>query len=238
MIDDFLPPHQTEVLRHMERLALNQCSSRRFVPDRVWAWAGEGEEGGNFERPFGDKIMLKTPLIIVLLLIVLVAVIPTIAEELPTINNPSAKQEAGKTTDSKQNTKTQNQNSTSPLTTINPTPSPPLQEIRENESPQYGKEQKSSWWDFSLTDVLLAIFTCGLVIVGWLQVRILKRNLRVTDGLLGVAQEQSKHMKTSIDVADKAAGAAQKSAEAAEKSVYAARETANVMRAQIGLIFL
>jgi len=30
VIDDFLPPHQMEVLRHMERLALNQCSSRRF----------------------------------------------------------------------------------------------------------------------------------------------------------------------------------------------------------------
>jgi SpoVK/Ycf46/Vps4 family AAA+-type ATPase len=43
VIDDFLPPHQTEVLRHMERLALNQCSSRRFVPDRVWAWAAGGE---------------------------------------------------------------------------------------------------------------------------------------------------------------------------------------------------
>ena len=46
VIDDFLPPHQTEVLRHMERLALNQCSSRRFVPDRVWAWAAPGEEAG------------------------------------------------------------------------------------------------------------------------------------------------------------------------------------------------
>jgi len=45
VIDDFLPPHQTEVLRHMERLALNQCSSRRFVPERVWSWAGGGEEG-------------------------------------------------------------------------------------------------------------------------------------------------------------------------------------------------
>jgi len=44
VIDDFLPPHQTEVLRHMERLALNQCSSRRFVPDRVWAWATPEEE--------------------------------------------------------------------------------------------------------------------------------------------------------------------------------------------------
>ncbi len=44
VIDDFLPPHQPEVLRHMERLALNQCSSRRFVPDRVWAWAAAGEE--------------------------------------------------------------------------------------------------------------------------------------------------------------------------------------------------
>ena len=44
VIDDFLPPHQTEVLRHMERLALNQCSSRRFVPERVWAWAAGGEE--------------------------------------------------------------------------------------------------------------------------------------------------------------------------------------------------
>jgi len=43
VIDDFLPPHQTEVLRHMERLALNQCSSRRFVPERVWSWAGGGE---------------------------------------------------------------------------------------------------------------------------------------------------------------------------------------------------
>jgi len=45
VIDDFLPPHQTEVLRQMERLALNQCSSRRFVPARVWAWAaGEAAE--------------------------------------------------------------------------------------------------------------------------------------------------------------------------------------------------
>jgi SpoVK/Ycf46/Vps4 family AAA+-type ATPase len=46
VIDDFLPPHQMEVLRHMERLALNQCSSRRFVPDRVWAWAARGEDLG------------------------------------------------------------------------------------------------------------------------------------------------------------------------------------------------
>ena len=45
VIDDFLPPHQMEVLRHMERLALHQCSSRRFVPDRVWSWAARGEEG-------------------------------------------------------------------------------------------------------------------------------------------------------------------------------------------------
>jgi SpoVK/Ycf46/Vps4 family AAA+-type ATPase len=44
VIDDFLPPHQVEVLRQMERLALHQCSSRRFVPDRVWAWAARGEE--------------------------------------------------------------------------------------------------------------------------------------------------------------------------------------------------
>jgi SpoVK/Ycf46/Vps4 family AAA+-type ATPase len=44
VIDDFLPPHQMEILRHMERLALNQCSSRRFVPERVWAWATRGEE--------------------------------------------------------------------------------------------------------------------------------------------------------------------------------------------------
>ena len=44
VIDDFLPPHQMEVLRQMERLALNQCSSRRFVPDRVWAWAARGDE--------------------------------------------------------------------------------------------------------------------------------------------------------------------------------------------------
>jgi transitional endoplasmic reticulum ATPase len=43
-IDDFLPPHQMEVLRHMERLALHQCSSRRFVPERVWTWAARGEE--------------------------------------------------------------------------------------------------------------------------------------------------------------------------------------------------
>jgi len=46
VIDDFLPPHQMEVLRHMERLALNQCSSRRFVPERVWAWAAGGDEAG------------------------------------------------------------------------------------------------------------------------------------------------------------------------------------------------
>jgi SpoVK/Ycf46/Vps4 family AAA+-type ATPase len=44
VIDDFLPPHQIEVLRQMERLALHQCSSRRFVPERVWAWAVRGEE--------------------------------------------------------------------------------------------------------------------------------------------------------------------------------------------------
>jgi len=45
VIDDFLPPHQMEVLRQMERLALNQCSSRRFVPERVWSWAARREEG-------------------------------------------------------------------------------------------------------------------------------------------------------------------------------------------------
>lgn len=44
VIDDFLPPHQMEILRHMERLALHQCSSRRFVPPRVWAWAARSEE--------------------------------------------------------------------------------------------------------------------------------------------------------------------------------------------------
>ena len=53
MIDDFLPPHQTEVLRHMERLALNQCSSRRFVPDRVWAWAARGRRRRKVERLMG-----------------------------------------------------------------------------------------------------------------------------------------------------------------------------------------
>ncbi|HEY9074538.1 MAG TPA: ATP-binding protein [Desulfobaccales bacterium] len=44
VIDDFLPPHQMEVLRHLERLALHQCSSRRFVPARVWSWATRGAE--------------------------------------------------------------------------------------------------------------------------------------------------------------------------------------------------
>jgi SpoVK/Ycf46/Vps4 family AAA+-type ATPase len=44
VIDDFLPPHQMEILRHLERLALNQCSSRRFVPARVWTWAARAEE--------------------------------------------------------------------------------------------------------------------------------------------------------------------------------------------------
>jgi hypothetical protein len=29
----------------MERLALHQCSSRRFIPERVWTWAAGGEEG-------------------------------------------------------------------------------------------------------------------------------------------------------------------------------------------------
>jgi SpoVK/Ycf46/Vps4 family AAA+-type ATPase len=43
VIDDFLPPHQPEVLRQMELLALNQCSSKRFVPERVWAWASRPE---------------------------------------------------------------------------------------------------------------------------------------------------------------------------------------------------
>jgi hypothetical protein len=28
----------------MERLALHQCSSRRFVPERVWTWAARREE--------------------------------------------------------------------------------------------------------------------------------------------------------------------------------------------------
>jgi hypothetical protein len=135
--------------------------------------------------------MLKTPLIIVLLLIVLVSVIPTIAEELPTINNPTAKQETGKTTDSKQNTKTQNQTSTSPLTTIKPTLSPPLQEIRENESPQYGKEQKYSWWYFSLTDVLLAIFTFALVVVGLFQFHILRGTLKATAKAAKAAQDSA-----------------------------------------------
>ncbi len=46
VIDDFLPPHQMEILRHMERLALHQCSSRRFVPERVWTWVARGQDEG------------------------------------------------------------------------------------------------------------------------------------------------------------------------------------------------
>ncbi|MFZ5447204.1 MAG: ATP-binding protein [Thermodesulfobacteriota bacterium] len=53
VIDDFLPPHQMEVLRHMERLALHQCSSRRFVPERVWSWAVDKEETEKLDQPFG-----------------------------------------------------------------------------------------------------------------------------------------------------------------------------------------
>jgi SpoVK/Ycf46/Vps4 family AAA+-type ATPase len=43
VIDDFLPPHQSEVLRQMEFLALHQCSSRRFVPERIWEWTTGSE---------------------------------------------------------------------------------------------------------------------------------------------------------------------------------------------------
>ena len=39
-IDDFIPPHNKKDLRDMERLALRQCSSRKFIPKRVWEWAG------------------------------------------------------------------------------------------------------------------------------------------------------------------------------------------------------
>lgn len=38
-IDDFIPPHNKADLRNMERLALRQCSSKRFIPARVWEWA-------------------------------------------------------------------------------------------------------------------------------------------------------------------------------------------------------
>lgn len=168
-------------------------------------------------------MLIKSVFTIIFLLTTSAIVIPTNADQLPIIHNPPTKQEAGKTTDSKENSKAQNQNSTPPLTIINPTPSPPLQEIRENKSSQYGQEQTSSWWDFSLTDVLLAIFTCGLVIVGWFQVRILRGTLKVTDGLLGVAQEQSGDLKASIAVAEKAAEAAEDSVQVAKKSLNTTR---------------
>jgi hypothetical protein len=135
--------------------------------------------------------MLKTPLILVLILIVLVVVIPTIADELPVINNPPAKQEDGKTTDSKENIKTQKQNSATPLTVANPAPSPPLQESRDNESTQYSKEQKYSWWNFSLTDALLAIFTFALVIVGLFQFCILRGTLKATKVAADAAKDSA-----------------------------------------------
>ena len=63
VIDDFLPPHQMEVLRHMERLALNQCSSRRFIPARVWAWAARGKRnGGTLNVIFRVKIKNLLPI--------------------------------------------------------------------------------------------------------------------------------------------------------------------------------
>lgn len=89
-------------------------------------------------------------------------------------------------------------------------------------------DQDNRWqkfWNFSLTDLLLAIFTCLLVAVGALQTCILKGTLKVTDGLLKVSQEQSRDMKASIAVAKDAADAAQKSA-------YAAIQTIGTLEAQ------
>jgi hypothetical protein len=166
-------------------------------------------------------MLIKSVFTIVFLLVTLAIIIPTGADQSPIIYNPTTQQETNKTTDSKENPQTQNQNSTPPLTIVNSTPPPPLQEIRENESSQYGKEQKSSWWGFSLTDALLAIFTCGLVIVGWLQVHILRNTLKVTNGLLTVSQEQSRDMKTYLTIANDAAISAQKSANSAKKSADA-----------------
>lgn len=158
----------------------------------------------------------------------LAIVIPTVADELPIINNPPAQQEAGKTADGKENSKTQNQNPAPSFTVANPTPSPPLHENGDNKSHQYTKEQKSSWWDFSLTDTLLAIFTLALVIVGLFQFFILRGTLKATEKAANaaevaaqVAKDQSIDMKASIVIANETANAAKKSAEAAEKSADA-----------------
>jgi hypothetical protein len=142
--------------------------------------------------------MLKISFIFISLAAVLIIVLPNFADELPTINIFPTKQETNKATDSKKNTKTQNQKSTVPLAIINPAPPPPLQENRENESHQYGKEQKSSWWNFSLTDALLAIFTFALVIVGLFQFHILRGTLRATKVAADAAKESADLQKITM----------------------------------------
>jgi|GEM_PF-5436941 hypothetical protein len=163
-----------------------------------------------------------------ILTIIIISSLPTAtgeADQSPVIYNPPTKQEDSKATESKKNPETQNHSPTTLPIIVNPAPSPPLKEVKDYEHKKSGKKENASWWNFSFTDALLALFTLGLVIVGWLQVRILRGTLKVTDGLLKVTQEQSKHMETSLAIA-------QKSADAAEKAVYATRETANVMRNQ------
>jgi len=125
-------------------------------------------------------MLTKAAFILIFILTVLGIAISAIADQSSIIHDPPTKQEANKATNQKENPETPNQDSPPPPPSVNLTSTPPLQEIRNKECYHYSKEEKASWWNFSLTDALLVIFTCGLVIVGWLQICVLRGTLKAT----------------------------------------------------------
>ena len=160
----------------------------------------------------GDRVMLKFTLFIMILIIVCIFSLSlaysNIESQTPgrnnlTISEPPFQQEASTTKEDND---------------FSPKQVPTTSQGKTNQLlPQKSNaDQDNFWqkfWKFSLTDLLLAIFTCLLVAVGALQACILKGTLKVTAGLLRVSQEQSRHMIGSLAISEKAADAAKASAD-------------------------
>jgi hypothetical protein len=118
-------------------------------------------------------MLTRVIFIIIFVLTISVTAFPTGADQ-PSITHDSiAEQKTQKANDEEKNPDT-----------INHTTAPALQESRDRGSDEDDDQKNSSWWDFTLTDGLLTLFTLGL----WISSTLLWKESR----------EHSRQMKVSL----------------------------------------
>ena len=125
--------------------------------------------------------------------------------------------------DGNQPTKSSNEKTATDKSPSQPLPSLPIQRVAadKNDPPKGDGSKNHKWYDTFLdhtTEWLLVLFNGLLALYTW-------RLFKATHGLREAAEEQSRDMKSSINVARDAAKAAQDSANAANRSATVAEKS-------------